>query len=148
MLFAKAIPLIASTLFIWKITEGEVKEVADEFWRMMKFDIPLNKIKVEARLVSPTIVKADLVISNNYKKDLEISDIVATLYTKNSNNELVELARTPPNNKSFTIKSKSKTTIPQFPIEVSLLKGLRNIQALLNKPQGERILIKFSLKNC
>lgn len=143
-MLAKAIPLLASALVVWKITKGQISETADEFWRYMKFDVPLNKIKVDVRLVSPTVIKADLIISNNYTKDIEVSNIVATVFAKKDNGVLVEIARTPPSNKVFTVKNKAKTTISQFPIELSLLTGIQNIRSMLNRPKGDRLLIKFS----
>lgn len=143
MLLAKAVPFVASALVIWKIAKGQVSEQADEFWRMMKLDIPLSSVKVALRLVSPTVIKADLVVSNNYTQDIEITNLVATVFAKTKDG-LTEIARTPPSTKIFTVKKSSKTTIAQFPIEVSLINGLTNLSTILKQPKGERLLIKFS----
>ena len=141
---ATAISLLASGLFIFKTVKSQAEDTANDIFSRIKFDLPFNKIKFEPKIFGPSTLKIDVVVSNNNTSDIGLTNVMATLFTKNVKGELVELARTPPSTKIYSIGKNKKTVISQFPIEIKTLTTITNLQTLLSKPKGQRVLIEFS----
>jgi hypothetical protein len=125
--------------FLYKASE----KLADDFFHKIKYSIDPSSVKVDFGLLT-TGIKADLIIDNNYSADLNLSNIHMTIFYK-KNDTLYELGRTQPNVDTYSLTKNKRTTVSGILFEISNI-NLPAGLSVLNKPAGQRLLIKISGK--
>ena len=127
------------------VTGYIVKQVADnigtKFWHFLKFKIPFENIRVSFPSISEFLVTLDFIIENATTFNLTINDLHTTVFYPNAEGDLIELASTPPNGRTFHVRGKDTTTIRGIQVKVISMNSIGAIKAFLQRPEGERLKI-------
>lgn len=120
-----------------------LSETATKLWEQISFSVPPSSFNVQFGLTS-LLVTTDLRIANNNDLTVQVAGLSAILKYKNDQNELVEIGRTEPNDKTWTIAKRQASIIEGIQIKVGVFGAFKAAKVAMSKPEGQRLLVQFS----
>lgn len=119
------------------------KDAAAKIWELISFSVPENSTKVKIGLTNILLTTA-IKLDNANNLSVQVAGLHAIAKYKNKDGQLVEVGRTEPNSKVWTIGARQSTIIDNIQIKAGTLATISALVNAMKQPAGARLMITFS----
>lgn len=119
------------------------KDTASKIWEQIAFSVPKDSTKVKVTLTELQITTG-IQIANNNNINIQVAGLGAIVKYKDQAGNMVEVGRTAPNPKVWTIAARQSTIIKDIQIKAGSLTSIKALINAVNQPAGARLMITFS----
>jgi hypothetical protein len=119
------------------------KDTAAKIWELISFSVPAGSTKVKIGITNILLTTA-IKLDNANNISVQVAGLHAIAKYKNKEGQLVEVGRTEPNSKVWTIGARQSTIIDNIQINAGTIGTITALANAIKQPEGSRLMITFS----